>query len=480
VATTVNVPADQTAWNQTDLNKLADGVVELQGIANGGSRTARLASELDGMEPFYAGHRGTCFLYPENTVEGYLATLAGGHPVMKAGDYRKLKDGNLGDMHDDTLDRTTSSSGNVSDQTIGSWRALQVDASTWLAPNWPNYPAPLIDDVLSALQGRALPVMEAKSADGSGALLAAAITRWGLQKNVIVQSFFNTELVAPLAAGITCGYVSQSATPSLANAAGCKYIIVDHRAVSDAWIPTALAAGFKVLVWTVNDRGTRDHYLPLGVSGFFTDDPAWLDATLVLLTTDPFATQTFYSGMIPSTFNAHADTSDDLYYRGKFLGGTRWGLDSNATAWVCMGFLELGAAPPATWHLQATLTYDRISATGDRHPGIAFCATADQFSEANQGSGYYVFLRENGQLELFKQTNGAAVQVGATVNTAAITAGNTAVIKIDVTAASITVTRTDVVAPNSITANDATFRGRYIHFGKNGDCGTSFSAVTRT
>jgi hypothetical protein len=37
VATTVNVPADQTAWNQTDLNKLADGVVELQGIANGGS-----------------------------------------------------------------------------------------------------------------------------------------------------------------------------------------------------------------------------------------------------------------------------------------------------------------------------------------------------------------------------------------------------------------------------------------------------------
>lgn len=37
MTTSTSVPADRSEWSSNDLNKLADGVVELQGIANGGS-----------------------------------------------------------------------------------------------------------------------------------------------------------------------------------------------------------------------------------------------------------------------------------------------------------------------------------------------------------------------------------------------------------------------------------------------------------
>src|SRR3712207_7978326 len=53
---------------------------------------------------------------PEHTMEGYRVAVGQGLPVIEQ-DVSTLADGGLGVMHDGTVDRMTTSSGNVADHT---------------------------------------------------------------------------------------------------------------------------------------------------------------------------------------------------------------------------------------------------------------------------------------------------------------------------------------------------------------------------
>src|SRR5690606_13875294 len=77
--------------------------------------------------PSYWAHRAAFWVYPEETEDAYSACFSSGVPVME-GDVLALGDGTLALIHDETVDRTTDGTGNVSDFTVPTWMALNAAA----------------------------------------------------------------------------------------------------------------------------------------------------------------------------------------------------------------------------------------------------------------------------------------------------------------------------------------------------------------
>ena len=71
--------------------------------------------------PLSVAHRGHSIVYPENTLEAYRKAIELGVEMIEC-DVNITRDGKLVMMHDPTLDRTTTGSGNVSAST---WEEIQ-------------------------------------------------------------------------------------------------------------------------------------------------------------------------------------------------------------------------------------------------------------------------------------------------------------------------------------------------------------------
>jgi len=72
-----------------------------------------------------AGHRGDCYNWPENTMEGYRAAIEAGADMIEI-DVHVTKDMQLILMHDDKVDRTTDCQGAIKDMTFEQMRAINA------------------------------------------------------------------------------------------------------------------------------------------------------------------------------------------------------------------------------------------------------------------------------------------------------------------------------------------------------------------
>jgi glycerophosphoryl diester phosphodiesterase len=77
--------------------------------------------------PVIFAHRGSSGTYAEHTRAAYLQALADGVDGVEC-DVHLSRDGQLVCIHDTTLDRTTSGSGDVADRTLAELRTLDVSA----------------------------------------------------------------------------------------------------------------------------------------------------------------------------------------------------------------------------------------------------------------------------------------------------------------------------------------------------------------
>jgi glycerophosphoryl diester phosphodiesterase len=95
-----------------------------------------------------AAHRGLKSEYPENTLLAFQKALELGVDMLEF-DLRLSKDGVIMVIHDETLDRTTNSSGPVSDYT---WAELkQLDAGGWFGPTFEGLKIPTLEELCSLL-----------------------------------------------------------------------------------------------------------------------------------------------------------------------------------------------------------------------------------------------------------------------------------------------------------------------------------------
>ena len=135
-------------------------------------------------------HRGYSAKAPENTIAAFELALETGATALEF-DLHATYDGVPVVIHDPTLERTTTGSGEVKRR---KWSSLQkLDAGRWKSPEFTGEPLPSLEDVLRAVQGRANRLyIELKSNafnPKSTARMLDEIERYGFSDRAIVMSF---------------------------------------------------------------------------------------------------------------------------------------------------------------------------------------------------------------------------------------------------------------------------------------------------
>lgn len=398
--------------------------------------------------PFVIAHRGGSLQVPEHTMEGYRFAVAQGSAVIEQ-DVSTLADGGLGVMHDGTVDRMTTSSGNVADHTSESWRQLEIDASVILGGGWPDglHP-PLFDEVLTEFGNRVLLCAEAKSGDAMGPMIDA-LERHGVGPgSVLLQSFALAD--CRLARSRGWGVIWLGSTDvARAAAEGIGWIGPPAGRVTSALCAAAHAAGIEVACYTVNRRHQRDAVIAAGVDAVFSDDPRYLAGDEWRRTSDLFADRTWLPGMLPDTTRGRFSPDD-----------SSWGLDVSDTAHsTLMGFL---APPdPEAFTLQLDVRIDQTCGDSRTSGAFVFLSTDDhpyRPSGSSPGAdGYRFSLRADGALDVSRVVDGAATTLAASTQRTAPEPGDWVRWRITVTGRELTSTHTGPLA-EVLTVADATCR----------------------
>lgn len=279
----------------------------------------------------YQAHRGFGQVAPENTIEAARMAFASGAHELNV-DTWPLKDGPLLCMHDPTLDRTTTASGNVVD--IDSAAALQlvVDAGAWFGGGWGNLKAPLFSQVAGEFAGRMPLSLQAKPTAGSGAALVKACQDYGITPlTARIASFALAELSAAITAGYKVGYVLTAGNyaaqdPAALAAQGISLVCLDmtasglqSQAQKNAEVARWHAAGIRVQAYSPLRRVDVWPWLLAGADEFASDEPMYQRPDWVPYTSDAFKGGNYPHGTIAAGGFGSS--------RGSFvgpIGAARW------------------------------------------------------------------------------------------------------------------------------------------------------------
>lgn len=160
------------------------------------------------------GHRGATHIAPEDTMASISAAYHMGYDGVEM-DVRFTSDGVPILMHDATVDRTTSQTGNVSDLSLATIQSSSYEVGSWFEGRFAGCRVPKLEDVLDFCRGRFrrlhLEIKEAIS-DAEADLLVEMVEDKELVNEAIFISF-NRDALAKIKArnsGIGIGYINSS------------------------------------------------------------------------------------------------------------------------------------------------------------------------------------------------------------------------------------------------------------------------------
>lgn len=258
-----------------------------------------------------SAHRGGAAYAPENTLPAFRNAVRLGVDQLEM-DTQLTADNQLVILHDDTLDRTTDCSGAVNAQTLAQVQAC--DAAYWFTPGQgvtvpgTDVPHPLrgagvrvptlqalLDWYVTLPCGRPTLSIEIKNIPGetnfdpagdkTAKVLLPLLARYGVDKDVVIQSFWPVTLVQvkQMNPALRTQFLTSSASGETA-AANLADVIATGQDISapnfDApdfltpVVQAAHAAGKQVLPYTPDAYADLQKTLGLGVDGLITNFPA--------------------------------------------------------------------------------------------------------------------------------------------------------------------------------------------------------------
>lgn len=244
------------------------------------------------------GHRGTGptregHTFPENSISSFLAAMDEGADGIEL-DVEITQDGQLIVMHDDTLDRTTTCSGCVSERTFDEIRSCQLLDG---AGNPTDERPPTLAEVYDAIDENALVNVELKVFDtpcltettGPEQLVPLAleeVTQIGAEERTFFSSF--DETAAELVKAQRPGYYSALLLFETEAEEVEKALLLGQDAihpffsVSADTVEDALGEGLQVNVWTVDTEELMQAQIDKGCTAIITDEPLILAELLDL------------------------------------------------------------------------------------------------------------------------------------------------------------------------------------------------------
>lgn len=234
---------------------------------------------------FIAGHRGDRAEAPENTIPAFEAAFATGLEFVET-DVQLTADGYPVLLHDPTVDRTTDGTGAVEDLTLAQIEAL--DAGSWYGADFAGTRIPQLSEFLDLLAANPdkkalIELKDFWTREDVRGILDDIFVR-GVQNRVVFASFhFGTiENLGHEAAAIPRIIIRRDlpADPvGLARFYGAIAIMTSPWSLET--YPNAVAdmhaAGFGVVLYTLNSEKRWNEALRDGVDGIVTDAPSELD-----------------------------------------------------------------------------------------------------------------------------------------------------------------------------------------------------------
>lgn len=217
------------------------------------------------------GHRGAKGHVPENTLASFRKALDMGMDAVEL-DVHVCATGELVVIHDFTVDRTTSGSGEVHKMTLAELKHLVVEG---------RYDIPTLAEVMTLckdkcrvnieMKGRhtALPVSEFVDRLVKGG--------WSYE-DIIVSSFQREELqiMSETNSSIHLGILTQASVTQAwewAEEFKAKALHPHFSLLTESNVKKARQAGYKVYTWTVNEPEDIVRVKAYGVDGIITDYP---------------------------------------------------------------------------------------------------------------------------------------------------------------------------------------------------------------
>jgi len=222
-------------------------------------------------------HRGASADHPENTLAAFRAAIEAGADMCEL-DVHRTCDGIAVVIHDETLDRTTTGAGKVSDFTLEQIKLLYAPAN--FRERFVGERVPTLEEVFGLTHGRCGLNIEIKCGHVEDQV-CSLIREYETHQTAIVSSFEwkTLENVLRIDPAVRIGLLAERHPKVLLKRAQemNAYAINPRYDLATASLcAEAHRAGLRVFVWTVDDRTTMRSLVASGVDGIMTNQPARL------------------------------------------------------------------------------------------------------------------------------------------------------------------------------------------------------------
>ncbi len=215
--------------------------------------------------PVVVAHRGAPDRALENSLASFAVAVADGADMIEF-DVRLSADGAPVVVHDARTGRTAKENVAVASATAARLRGVRLKNGE---------PLPFLADVLELVRGK-VPLNVESKAPGAVAAVARALLEAGYPGEVLLSSGLRDECLAArsLLPDLPCGLVT--GRPSASDVAFCRRhglssIHPDHRRLSVLRTRKVLAAGLRLVPYTVNDAALFFRLADAGADGVFSD-----------------------------------------------------------------------------------------------------------------------------------------------------------------------------------------------------------------
>ena len=228
-------------------------------------------------------HRGRSGLYPENTMAAFRAAWELDVDMIEL-DVASTADGALVLLHDRSVDRTTSGTGNVDE--LPAAYVERLDAGRKKDPRFTGERVPLLGDVLEEAPPRCRLNIHVKPHAPSLERLVEAVVCAVADANLLGRAYVTGEAdIVRLAQAadnriVTCNLSGQGGDGTeyidLSRRLGCTILQPNNGLVTAEFCRAARDAGLEVNPFYADDPGEMARLIGCGVDGILTNYPAVL------------------------------------------------------------------------------------------------------------------------------------------------------------------------------------------------------------
>lgn len=227
-------------------------------------------------------HRGNSGHAPENTLAAFKSALDARADGIEC-DIHLTKDGRFVVCHDDTIDRTSTGTGEIAEMTFGQLR--EYDYGVKFGEQFKGEMIPALEEMLEIVKPMRVINIEIKKF-AAGILanpykkLCGMLHDSGVFDKVIISSFSVDALREIYEAdnniytAYLCNPKNKDGTIETAVSLKCKAVHPQFNHISYNYIREAKSAGLAVNVWTANSREAILFCKYAGCDAVITDEPA--------------------------------------------------------------------------------------------------------------------------------------------------------------------------------------------------------------